>query len=78
MKRGEVYIHRRFVDENRRPLRVRITAVRNGRVYWCPVGVVGKAAFWLTEDDAKLLLRRKTVREAMEDMEHAQAQLANA
>lgn len=33
-KRGQEFTHRRYLDERRRPARMRVTAVARGRVYF--------------------------------------------
>lgn len=33
-KRGTVFTHRTFRDKDRQPARMRVTSVRNGRVYY--------------------------------------------
>ena len=34
MKRGDTFLHRRWLAEDRTPLRCIVTAVRSGVVYW--------------------------------------------
>jgi hypothetical protein len=38
MKRGDTFLHRYWLAEDRTPLRCIVTAVRNGVVYWKQVG----------------------------------------
>jgi hypothetical protein len=34
MKRGDKFIHRRWLDENNQPLKCEVTRVARGLVYW--------------------------------------------
>lgn len=49
LKRGDVFIHQKWLDENYQPCRCVVTAVRQGVVYWKQEGEK-KAKMYFSED----------------------------
>lgn len=53
MKRGDKFIHARFLDDKNQPLRCEVTRVALGLVYWKAEGERKAKYFFRLEDAAK-------------------------